>query len=144
MHIQYVGGQRKCRSVKNGMGGRLNLFKSFRRDMDTLALWTITLTLISHFKLEEIVAWSNSKEDTEISGGIGLRKRGEVLRKYIVIIIDLEGFTLMSKTAVPSFEQYHRGYSWGCLLSFGGRFQQPLGHPQISFYREIPWQDYLS
>ena len=39
--------------------------------MDALALWTISLTWISHFKLEEIVTPSNLKEDTEISGEIG-------------------------------------------------------------------------
>jgi hypothetical protein len=82
------------------MGWRtLNLFNSLRRDMDTLALWTISLTWISHFKLEEIVTTIKLNEETEIFGGIGLRKRGKVLRKHIGIIIDLEGFILMTKSA---------------------------------------------
>ena len=83
-------------------GGILDLFKRLRGDMDVLALWAISLTWISHFKLEEIVTPSNLKEDLEISEGIGLMKRGEVLRKHIGIIIDLEGFTLMFKTAASS------------------------------------------
>jgi len=56
----------------------------------------------SHFELEEIVTPSNLKEDIEIPGTIGLRKRGEVLRKHIGIIIDLEGFILMSMFAASS------------------------------------------
>ena len=82
--------------------GTLNLFKSFRTDKDALALWIVSFTWISHFKLEEIVTPSNLKGDTETSGGIGLRKRGKVLRKHIGIIIDWEGFTLMSKTVASS------------------------------------------
>ena len=41
---------------------------------------------------------SNLKEDTKISGGIGLRKQGWDLRKFTSIIIDLEVFTTMSKS----------------------------------------------
>ena len=44
--------------------------------MDALSLRTISLTWISYFKLEEIVAPSSLKEDTEIHGGIGVTKRG--------------------------------------------------------------------
>ena len=50
-------------------GRTLNLFKSLRRDMDALALWTISLTWISHFKVEENVTPSTLKEEIEISGG---------------------------------------------------------------------------
>ena len=80
----------------------LKLFKSLRRDMDAFALWTISLTWMCHFKLEETVTPSYLREDREISEGIGLSKRGEVVRKHIGIIIDLEGLNLMSKTASSS------------------------------------------
>ena len=56
--------------------------------IDTLALWIISLTWISQFRFEEIVRSSNLKKDTEISGGVGLRKQGENLRKPIGIIMD--------------------------------------------------------
>ena len=70
--------------------------------MDALALWTLSLTWTSHFKLEEIVTENNLKEDTEISGGIALRENDAILRKHIGIITDLEGFTLMSMSAASS------------------------------------------
>jgi hypothetical protein len=57
---------------------------------------------ISYFKFEEIVTPSNLKKDTEISGGIGLRKQGKDLRKQIGIIMDLKGFTVISKPKASS------------------------------------------
>jgi len=50
-HIQDAGEERNNRSLKSGMVGTLNLFKRLRRDMDAIALWTISLTWIPHFKL---------------------------------------------------------------------------------------------
>ena len=71
--------------------GPLNLLRSIRRTIDTLALWVISLTCISCIKFEEIMTPSNLKENTEISRGIGLRKQVDNLRKQISIIMDLEG-----------------------------------------------------
>jgi len=103
MHIQDAGGQRKYRSVKNGMGGGdIKFIQELKERHGRISFMEIFLAWISHFKLDEIAIPSNLKEDTEISGGIRLKKRCEVLRKRIGIIIDLEGFTLMSKTAASS------------------------------------------
>ena len=70
--------------------------------MDTLALWRMSLTRVSYFKFEEVVTPSSLNEDTEISRGMGLRKQGDDLRKQIGIIMDLEGFTVMSTSKVSS------------------------------------------
>jgi hypothetical protein len=45
---------------------------------------------------------SNIKDGNEISGEIGLTKRGVVLRKYIDTLIDLEQFTLISNFEASS------------------------------------------
>ena len=41
---------------------------------------------------------SSLNDDTEVSGGIELRKQSEDLRKQIGIIMDLEGFTVISRS----------------------------------------------
>jgi len=83
-------------------GGDVKFIQELKERHGRISFMEIFLAWISHFKLDEIAIPSNLKEDTEISGGIRLRKRCEVLRKRIGIIIDLEGFTLMSKTAASS------------------------------------------
>ena len=51
-------------NLKEREGGTLYLFRSLRRAIDTLAVWMISLTWISHFKFKEIVTPSNLIEDT--------------------------------------------------------------------------------
>jgi len=54
--------------LKNGKG--TNKFI----ELDALALRMIFLTGTRHFKLEEIMTPSNSKDEREISGEVGIRK----------------------------------------------------------------------
>lgn len=96
--------------------GQLNLFKSLRRESEEFACRRILFIWASHFKLEEIVTPRSLRDVTEVSGGIGARKRGGDLRKLTETIADLEGLTVMSR------EEASQAISWSMPIGLLNMF----------------------
>jgi len=75
--------------------GMPSLFRSLKREIDTLPLWMILLICENCFKLEDFVLPNNLKDPKSSS------KRDRDLRKQIGIILDFEAFcTTLSRMLI--------------------------------------------